>query len=91
MGKSLLQSNTLRRRNDYLMWYQLIRELDARDLKWAGISHFGGYHRLHRKALTNSKFKSVLAQYKFYRTCGFNVLISCYFMFWYAVRAVGKR
>lgn len=87
----LLDFNLLKRRNDYFMWFNLIVKLNALNWQWSGFAELGGYHRLHSGALTNSRFKSLLAQYIFYRKCGFSICFALYLMCFYVINTIGTR
>ena len=64
-----LQANNLARRNDYFMWFNAMKYMDELGLQWGGFSYTGAEHRLHRGSLTASRFKSVLAYWKFLALC----------------------
>lgn len=83
--------NSLYRRNDYKMWFDVIRHCETAGLAWGSIRSCLGLHRLHPDSLTASRFGSVVAQFKFYRACGFNLLNSAYYMYFYIVNTIGTR
>lgn len=83
--------NTLRLRNDYKMWFDIIRQCENRNLPWGSIKSCLGLHRMHSDSLSASRVESALAQFKFYRACGFNFAHSAYYMVFYIVRTFGTR
>lgn len=88
---ALVRPNKLKRRNDYLMWFNLIHDLESRNLGWGGLPVFSGWHRLHSEALTSSRVKSVQSQFVFYRSCGFNLIATFKYMMHYLYRTIGSR
>jgi teichuronic acid biosynthesis glycosyltransferase TuaG len=83
--------NTLKRRNDYLMWFQLLNDLESHGLRWSGISEVGGYHRLHSNSLTKSRLRSALDQFIFFRKCGLGNIKSSVYMVYYLFNTIGSR
>lgn len=83
--------NTLYRRNDYKMWFDVIRHCESAGLAWGPIRTCLGLHRVHSDSLTASKIGSAASQFKFYRACGFNVLYSVYYMYFYVIKTIGTR
>ena len=86
-----ISSNALKRRNDYMLWFDIIRSCDRRSLLWTGYSDHYGCHRLHDGSLSSSKVHSSAAQYLFYRACGFSLLSSSFFWLHYAANTLLGR
>jgi len=89
--KSSVSFNTLKRRNDYFMWFQLLLKLESQNKAWAGFPEIGGYHRLHAESLTRSRIKSVIDQYVFLRKCAFGLFKTCFYMVCYLFNTLGTR
>ncbi|MEM8858756.1 MAG: glycosyltransferase family A protein [Chloroflexota bacterium] len=57
--------STLKRRNDYHLWAQLIANLEHRGANWGGVEQHLGDHRLHKGSLTASKVKAAVGYWRF--------------------------
>lgn len=86
-----VSANTLKMRNDYFMWYQIIKYIESRSMKWGAVNGPAAYHRLHRESLTSSRLKSVLAQFVLYRKCGLTYVGTFYYLSLYFIRGLGSR
>lgn len=86
-----IRPNTLKRRNDYYMWYGLIKYIERNNMKWVGMTELGGYHRIHTGSLTSSRIKSVFHQYLFYKHCGFGFKERARYMLSYLCNTIGSR
>ena len=82
---------TLKKRNDYRMWLEIMKEADERGVKIAGLQMPGTKHRIHKLALTKSKLSSVFHQWLFYRDIGLSHLDCLYYMFPYALNTLRHR
>lgn len=94
IDKSMISSvpaNSLRRRNDYRMWFDVIQICSRLGYGWGHVPHLMGQHRLHSDSLTSSRLKSVYSQFVLYRDCGFSVPISMFYMMHYLRRTIGTR
>lgn len=87
----VIKPNTLTRRNDYFMWYEIIKYVEENSLAWGGVYVGEAYHRLHSGALTSSKLRSLLSQITFYRKCELSVFKVLYYLVFYIYRAIGTR
>ena len=81
----------LKRRNDYLMWYRVIKHCQDAGLRWGGFNAVLGEHRLHAQSLTASKFKSAVYQFNFYRAAGQNLYKVFFFMLSYVANTSKNR
>lgn len=63
-----IRKNTLKRRNDYRMWYDVLIELNECSYEWGYFPNVVAVRRLHGKNLTRSKLKSVYGTWIFYGT-----------------------
>ena len=61
-----IRKPTLARRNDYQMWYYILKKLSSNQVKWGGIKEILCYRRLHDDNLTKNKFISLYFTYKLY-------------------------
>ena len=87
-----LEGNALKRRNDYYLWYQVIKKCDLNNLVWGGIEVSGSAgHRLHGNSLSASKLQSAASQFYFYRACGLSVVGSLRYFMWYIYYTVKAR
>lgn len=87
----ILKGNTLKKRNDYLMWFELISYLDSKNLKWGGFDIDSSYHRLHKDSLTNSKISSAIYYYKFLGFCNLRFLTKLKYYCYYLINTIGNR
>lgn len=86
-----IKGNTLKKRNDYLMWFELINFLNKNNFKWGGANFTDAHHRLHKDSLTHSKLSSAIYYYKYLGFCNlsFTTKIKCYL--YYILNTLGNR
>lgn len=86
-----LEPNELNVRNDYRMWFDVIRKCDEGGHAWQGLEFFGALHRIHQGSITRSWFKSAVGQYIFLKSCGFNYLQATYYFMYYVFNTIKSR
>lgn len=55
-----LEYTAMKKRNDYFMWYHVLRFCEDQQLSWGAIPMRLVYHRLHSKSLTSNIFGSLI-------------------------------
>ncbi len=68
IDKSLIQSvkkNYLKRRNDYMMWFEVLTLIEKQGYNWGGLNVSLAKHRIHSASLTDSKIKAAVAYWKY--------------------------
>lgn len=55
----------LRRRNDYHMWAQIIRQIEDEGMNWGSVDHSIGFYRVRKGSLSSSKSKAILGYWIF--------------------------
>lgn len=88
---NFVHRTTLKKRNDYRMWFEIIKEAEDRSIKIEGLQITGSKTRLHKLALTKSKLSSVFYQWLFYRDIGLSHLHCLYYMFPYILNTLRHR
>lgn len=88
---SKLEGNSLRKRNDYFMWFQLIKKLEAEGLRWGGFDLVAAGHRLHPDSLTHSRVNAAFHHFLFLKRCGIPLPKRLYYFFYYIVNTLGRR
>lgn len=86
-----VRPNTLKRRNDYRMWFDIITFCEKHNIRFEGFDFVGIHHRLHDKALTRSKIKAVFYQWVFYRSIGLTLFKSAVYMIPYLLNTIRSR
>lgn len=63
-----VHKSALQRRNDYSMWYYMLKECEARSLPWGALPEVIGRRRLHANNLTRGNLNNLVYAFQFYRT-----------------------
>ena len=86
-----LEPNDLKVRNDYRMWFDVIRKCDEEGHAWQGLNFLGALHRTHQGSISKSWLKSAAGQYILLRSIGFNYIQATYFFMYYVFNTVRSR
>lgn len=81
----------LKRRNDYLMWFDILSTFEREGVCWGAIPEALASHRMHGDSLTASPVKSLWGSYFFFRACGFSWLSSIGLLFVSTIRTLLRR
>lgn len=62
-----VRKSALRRRNDYFMWYYMLKDCETRSLPWGALPEVIGRRRLHADNLTRGNLHNLVYAFRFYR------------------------
>jgi teichuronic acid biosynthesis glycosyltransferase TuaG len=62
-----VRKSGLRRRNDYFMWYHMLKDCEMRSLPWGALPEVIGRRRLHADNLTRGNLHNLVYAFRFYR------------------------
>lgn len=86
-----ISGNSLPKRNDYFMWFELIKHMEENNILWGGVNIDDAFHRLHKDSLTHSKINSALHHYKFLVHCKIPILRRIQYFAYYIFNSLGNR
>jgi glycosyltransferase involved in cell wall biosynthesis len=79
---------TIRKRQDMALWLKILAKID----RACCINDVLAYYREGHTSLSSNKMKILVSQWQFYREyLGFNILKSCYYFYFYSLRALLKH
>ena len=86
-----IPGNSLTKRNDYFMWFELINFMDKNRILWGGFDMNEAFHRLHKDSLTHSRIDSAIHYYKFLKHCQLSITKRIKYFFFYALNSFRNR
>ena len=81
----------LKRRNDYHMWAQLLRQADDKQLAWGAVDEVIGFHRVRKGSLSSSKIKAIWGYWVFLGVVEPNVFRRILFYVQYLLNTIFLR
>jgi glycosyltransferase involved in cell wall biosynthesis len=88
---STVEKNYLKRRNDYMMWFHLLKYAGENSLKWGGFKESLAMHRIHSESLTDSKVKAAFAYWGYLKKLPMTGVNRVRFFVCYVVNTVRER
>ena len=62
-----VRKSALRRRNDYFLWFYMLKDCETRSLPWGALPEVIGRRRLHANNLTRGNLYNLVYAFRFYR------------------------
>lgn len=86
-----VRKSALRRRNDYFMWYYMLKDCEARSLPWGALPEVIGSRRLHADNLTRGNLHNLVYAFHFYRAIDISLGRALALTSSNAVQSVGRK